>query len=110
MTITSYFGRAKCKSIAIDIENIVEEKVDKIVTQRMIEFRKEFMKEFNDSQFPPNRLQSNRDSCLDLGERQDQSRPLAKDQSTPIARLSKVHLTVYYFSGFLLFCSKHIIL
>ncbi|KAK9209500.1 hypothetical protein WN944_001866 [Citrus x changshan-huyou] len=90
VTITSYFGRAKRKSIAIDIENIVEEKVDKIVTQRMIEFRKEFMKEFNDSQFPPNRLQSDRDSCSDLGERQDQSRPVAKDQSTPIARLSKV--------------------
>ncbi|KAH9729907.1 hypothetical protein KPL70_009493 [Citrus sinensis] len=89
VTITSYFGRAKRKSIAIDIENIVEEKVDKIVTQRMIEFRKEFMKEFNDSQFPPNRLQSDRDSCSDLGERQDQSRPVAKDQSTPIARLSK---------------------
>ena len=101
VTITSYFGRAKRKSIAIDIENIVEEKVDKIVTQRMIEFRKEFMKEFNDSQFPPNRLQSDRDSCSDLGEKQDQSRPVAKDQSTPIARLSKVHFTVYYFLLFL---------
>ncbi|KAK9176499.1 hypothetical protein WN944_028516 [Citrus x changshan-huyou] len=32
VTITSYFGRAKRKSIAIDIENIVEEKVDKIGT------------------------------------------------------------------------------
>lgn len=71
VTITSYFGKAKRKSIAIDIDNIVEEKVDNIVTQRMIEFRKEFMKEFNDSQFLSNRLQYDRDNCSDLGERQD---------------------------------------
>ena len=49
VTVTSCFGKAKRKFIAIDIDNIVEEKVDNIVTQRMIEFRKEFMKEFNDS-------------------------------------------------------------
>lgn len=39
VTITLYFGKAKSKSIAMDMYNIVEEKVDKIISQRMIEFR-----------------------------------------------------------------------